>query len=101
MKAKRTRKVAVELWQAKFSLAKIMEQLQMSKATLKHVLSHARAHPEQPVQKGKKGSCRVSKEMNITLQAMKRHLNREDNPPSTSKISCPNNGPFSGPKSYQ
>ena len=66
MKAKRTRRVAVELWLAKVSLAKIREQLQMSKATLKHVLAHARAHPEQPVQKGKTGSCRVSKGMNIT-----------------------------------
>ncbi len=60
MTAKRTRRVAVELWLAKVSLAKIREQLQMSKATLMHVLSHARAHPEQLVQKGKKGSCRVS-----------------------------------------
>jgi hypothetical protein len=56
----------------KDSLAKIREQLQMSKATLKHVLAHARAHPEQPVQKRKKRSCRVSKVMNITFQAMKR-----------------------------
>jgi hypothetical protein len=85
----------------KVSLAKIREQLQMSKATLKHVLAHARAHPEQPVQKGKKRSCRVSKVMNITFQAMKRYLNREGNPPSTSQMSCINNGPFSGPKSYQ
>jgi hypothetical protein len=54
MKAKRTRGVAVELWLAKVSLAKIREQQQMSKATLRKVLAHARAHPEQPVQKGKK-----------------------------------------------
>jgi hypothetical protein len=101
MKVKRTRKVAVELWLAKVSKARTREQLQMSKATLKHVLAHAGAHPEQPVQNGKKGSCRVSKVMNITLQAMKRHLNWEDNPPNTSQISCTNNGPFSGPRSYQ
>jgi hypothetical protein len=85
----------------KVSLAKIREQLQMSKATLKHVLAHTRAHPEQPVQKGKKGSCRVSKVMNITLRAMKRHLNREGNSPSTSQMSCTNNRLFSDPKSYQ
>jgi hypothetical protein len=54
MKAKRTRIVAVELWQAKVSSANIREQLKMSKATLKHVLAHARAHPEQLVQKGKR-----------------------------------------------
>jgi hypothetical protein len=54
MKAKRTRRVAVELWLGKVSLAKIREQLQVSKATLKHVLAHTRAHPEQLVQKGKR-----------------------------------------------
>jgi hypothetical protein len=73
----KTRRAAVELWIAKVSLAKIMEQLQMSKATLKHVLAHARAHPEQLVQRRKKGSDRVSQVMNTTLQAMKRHLNRD------------------------
>ncbi len=52
--SKRTRGVAVELWLAKVFLAKIREQLQMFKATLRKVLAHARAHPEQPVQKGKK-----------------------------------------------
>jgi hypothetical protein len=67
MKAKRTRRVAVEFWLAKVSLAKIKEQLQIFNATLKKVLAHARAHPEEPVQKGKKGSCRVSKVMNIAL----------------------------------
>ncbi len=72
-----TRRVAVELWLAKVSLAKIMGQLQMSKTTLKQVLAHARAHPEQPVQKRRKGFGGVSKVMNITLQAMKRHLNRD------------------------
>jgi hypothetical protein len=72
-----TRRVAVELWLAKVSLAKIREPLQMSKATLKRVLAHARAHPEQSVQKRRKGSGGVSKVMKITLQAMKRHLNRD------------------------
>jgi hypothetical protein len=60
MKVKRTdfstetRRISVELWPAKISLAKIREQLHMSKATLKHELAHAREHPEQPVQKRKK-----------------------------------------------
>ncbi len=49
----------------------------MSKATPQHVLAHARAHPEQLMQKRKKGSGRISQVMNTTLQAMKRHLNRD------------------------
>jgi hypothetical protein len=73
----KTRKAAVDLWIAKVSLAKIMEQLEMSKATLQRVLAHARAHPEQLVQRMKKGSGRVSQVMNTTLQAMKRHLHRD------------------------
>jgi hypothetical protein len=61
MEVKRThfsteiRRIAVEVWLAKVYLTKIREQLQMSKATLKHVLAHARAHPGQACAKEEEG----------------------------------------------
>jgi hypothetical protein len=44
-----TRRVAVELWKAKVPMKKIMDQLQISKATLMCLLALARNHPDQPV----------------------------------------------------
>ena len=99
------KRAAVELWKAKVPLKNIREQLQMSERTLRRVLAAAKASPEDPVPKRKKTSGRPAKVMATTLIVMRRHLVRD--PTLTAgqlkalMLALANNGPFSGPKSYQ
>jgi hypothetical protein len=79
-----TRRVAVELWRAQVPLKKIRDQLQMSASSLKHLLAHAREHPDLPAKPRKMGTgMKNSKVMDSTLRDMRKHLLR--NPTLTAK----------------
>jgi hypothetical protein len=52
-------RAAIELWKANVPYKVIMEQLDMSKATWKRILSCTRAKPENPVPVRKPGSGRL------------------------------------------
>jgi hypothetical protein len=76
--------VAVELWIAKVPFKKIMEQLQLSKATLVRLLAHAREHPDRPAKPRKTSTGFKSlKVMESTLRDMRKRLLR--NPTLTAK----------------
>ncbi len=52
------KRVAIELRKAGVPLKKIRDQLQISAASLKRVLAHARNNPDSPVVQRKKGTGR-------------------------------------------
>ena len=71
------KRVAIELRKAGVPLKKIRDQLQISAASLKRVLAHARKNPDSPVAQRKKGTGRKSTVDKETLDLMKKKLDKE------------------------
>jgi hypothetical protein len=75
----KTRRVAVKLWKANVSLNNIMKRLLMARSTLMYLLAQAKSQPDQHVKPWKVGSDShlKIKNMDITLRATKRQLQRD------------------------